>query len=210
MSAEFISDSRAAGCLLVFEGPSTSSPDIFRAVHRPQLEQGYTVVLPLFTYTVYGYEIEEDELPNSMPAIVLDRLTLTHSTSKTFSVLEKPDAVYAWNTLKLSTDTLRTNKHSQLLSNASISLSDSGIAVDCEFAEGNPQFSCVLVCREYDSPLLTVVELPQLIEFPVFITVSDPEKYTFALFGRDSQLGMEEEPVASVKFTLAVSGEIPL
>ena len=63
--------------------PSTSSPDIFRAVHRPQLEQGYTVALPLSTYTVYGYDIEEDELPNSMPAVVLDRLTLTHSTSKT-------------------------------------------------------------------------------------------------------------------------------
>ena len=61
---------------------------------------------------------------------------------------------------------------------------------------------------EYDSPLLTVVELPQLIEFPVFITVSDPENYTFALFGRDSQLGMEEEPVACVKFTLAMSGKI--
>ena len=79
VSAEFISDSRATGCLLVFEGPSTSSPDIFRAVHRPQLEQGYAVALPLSTYTVYGYDIEEDELPNSMPAVVLD----THSTSKT-------------------------------------------------------------------------------------------------------------------------------
>ena len=86
VSAEFISDSRAAGCLLVFEGSSTSSPDIFRAVHRPQLEQGYTVALPLSTYTVYGYDIEEDELPNSMPAVVLDRLTLTNSTSK-FCVL---------------------------------------------------------------------------------------------------------------------------
>ena len=64
VSAEFISDSRAAGCLLVFEETSTSSPDIFRAVHRPQLEQGYTVALPLSTYTVYGYDIEEDELPN--------------------------------------------------------------------------------------------------------------------------------------------------
>ena len=85
-----------------------------------------------------------------------------------------------------------------------------GIAVDCEFAEDNPQSSCVLVYREYDSPLLTVVELPQLIEFPVSITVSDPENYTFALFWRDSQLWMEEEPVACVKFTLAVSGEIPL
>ena len=83
----------------------------------------------------------------------------------------------------LSTDTLRTNKHSQLLSNASISLSGSGIAVDCEFAEGNSQSSCVLVYREYDSPLLTVVELPQLIEFPVSITVSDPETIPLPCLG---------------------------
>ena len=77
----FISDSQAAGCLLVLVGPSTS-PDIFRTLQRPHLEQGTTVRVPPSTYTVYGYDIEEDELPNTMPAVILDRQTITHSTSK--------------------------------------------------------------------------------------------------------------------------------
>ena len=75
---EFISDSRAAGCLLVLVGPSTS-PDIFRALHTPHLEQGTAVRVPPSTYTVYGYDIEEDELPNTMPAVALDRQTITNS-----------------------------------------------------------------------------------------------------------------------------------
>ena len=80
--AEFISDSRAAGCLLVLVGPSTS-PDIFRALQRPHLEQGTTVRVPPSTYTVYGYDIEaNNELPNTMPAVILDRQTLTNSNGK--------------------------------------------------------------------------------------------------------------------------------
>ena len=92
-------------------------------------------------------------------------------------------------------------KQSQILNNASVSLSSSGIVVDCEFVEGSPQSSCVLVYREYNSPLLTVADIPQLFDFPVSISVSDPENYTFALFGKDSELGMEEEPVVCVKYS---------
>ena len=78
---EFISDSRAAGCLLVLVGPSTS-PDIFRALQRPHLEQGTTVRVLPSTYTVYGYDIEEDELPNTMPAVILDRQTIIHKCNR--------------------------------------------------------------------------------------------------------------------------------
>ena len=80
---EFISDSRAAGCLLVLVGPSTF-PDIFRALQRSHLEQGTTVRVPPSTYTVYGYDIEEDELPNTMPAVTLDRQTITNSKSNRY------------------------------------------------------------------------------------------------------------------------------
>ena len=69
---EFITDSRAAGCLLVLQGPSSSSPDIFRTLQRTQLEQGSIIRVPPSTYTVYGYDIEEDWLPSTMPAVVLD------------------------------------------------------------------------------------------------------------------------------------------
>ena len=112
-------------------------------------------------------------------------------------------------TVYLLTDNIGDQKQSQRLSNASVSLSSSGIVVDCEFPESNSQSSCVLVYREYDSPLLTVADIPQLVDFPVSITASDLENYTFALFGKDSELGMEEEPVVSVKFIiLEDSGEV--
>ena len=112
------------------------------------------------------------------------------------------------NVVYLFTDAAIGNqKQSQILSNASVSLGSSGIVVDCEFAEDNPQSSCVLVYREYDSPLLTVADIPRLFDFPVSITVSGPENYTFALFGKNSDEGMEEEPVVCVKFILEGSGE---
>ena len=76
---EFISDSQAAGCLLVLVGPSTS-PDIFRALQRPHLEQGTTVRVPPSTYTVYGYDIEEDE-SNTMPAVILDKQSPTQNVT---------------------------------------------------------------------------------------------------------------------------------
>ena len=111
--------------------------------------------------------------------------------------------------MHLFTDSIDADqKQSQILSNASVSLSGSDIVVDCEFAEDKPQSSCVLVYREYDSPLLTVVEISKPIKFPVSITVSDPENYTFALFGKDSELGLEEEPVVCVKFILHELGVI--
>ena len=75
----------------------------------------------------------------------------------------------------------------------------STIEIDCEFSETYPQASCVLVYREYDSPLLTVVDIPQLFEFPVSITVDNPENYTFALFGKDGAV-MDEKPLVYVKF----------
>ena len=74
VTGEFITDSRAGGCLLVLHRPSSSSssPDIFRTLQRIQLEQGSTIRVPPSTYTVYGYDIEEDWLPNTMPAVVMN------------------------------------------------------------------------------------------------------------------------------------------
>ena len=108
----------------------------------------------------------------------------------------------------LFSDSFVADKYSQILSNASLSLIGSALVVNCQFAEGNPKTSCALVYREYDDQLLRVIDISQRFNFPVSISVSDPENYTFALFGKDSELGMEEEPVVSVKFTLADSGKV--
>ena len=94
----------------------------------------------------------------------------------------------------------KDSANSSCLNNSSISLSGSStIEIDCEFSETYPQASCVLVYREYDSPLLTVVDIPQLLHFPVSITVDSPENYTFALFGKNGAL-MEEKPLVFMKF----------
>ena len=86
------------------------------------------------------------------------------------------------------------------LNDANISLSGSStIDIDCEFSEAYPQASCVLVYREYDSPLLTVVDISQIFDFPLSLTLDDPKKYTFALFGKDGPL-IEEKPLVFVKF----------
>ena len=77
---EFVSGSRAAGCLVVLQGPPTF-PDIFTALLRTQ-SQGIvstTVAVPPSTYTVYGYDVEENDLPYSMPAVVLENLTIINS-----------------------------------------------------------------------------------------------------------------------------------
>ena len=93
----------------------------------------------------------------------------------------------------------KDSANSLYLSHASISLSGSStIEIDCEFSETYPQASCVLVYREYDSPLLTVVDIPQLFEFPISITVDSPENYTFALFGKDG-VRLAEDPLFFVK-----------
>ena len=113
-------------------------------------------------------------------------------------------------TFMLSFTDNATEKTSPLLKSANISRSDSTIIVDCQFTETHPKASCVLVYREYDSPLLTVIDIPQFLDFPVSITVEYPENYTFALFGKDSVLGMDKDPVVCIKFRLPVTGELPL
>ena len=70
---ELMSGSQAAGCLVVLQGPPTS-PDIFRALQRNQSGDtvSTTIPLPPSNYTVYGYDLEENGLPNTMPAVILE------------------------------------------------------------------------------------------------------------------------------------------
>ena len=94
---------------------------------------------------------------------------------------------------------------SQLLKSGNISGSGSTIVIDCEFVDVVQKASCVLVYREYGSPLLIVVDIPQLLQFPVSLAVDNPENYTFALFGKHSVTGMEEHPVITVKFSVNIA-----
>ena len=87
------------------------------------------------------------------------------------------------------------------MKSASISQRGSTVVIECEFSEVYPEASCLLVYREYGSPLLTVVDIPQLFDFPVSITVDSPENYTFSLFGKNGAMSFDEEPLVYTKFS---------
>ena len=84
-----------------------------------------------------------------------------------------------------------------------MSRNGSTIKIDCKFVKTYPEASCVLVYRKYDNLLLTVVDIPQL--FPITLTVDNHESYTFALFGKDDTIGMEEYPVITAKFKTIIT-----
>ena len=52
-----------------------------------------------------------------------------------------------------------------------------------------------------------MIELPRLFEFPVSITVDSPESYTFGLFGKDGEIGLDEEPLFYSKFNYCKNPE---
>ncbi|CAI7991644.1 hypothetical protein GBAR_LOCUS792 [Geodia barretti] len=178
---EFVSGSRAAGCLVVLQGPPTF-PDIFRALLRTHSQDNVstTVPVPPSTYTVYGYDVEENDLPYTVPAVVLENQTIMES----------------------GMDVMRSPNTSQILKSGNISRNGSTVVIDCQFSEVSPQTaSCVLVYREYGTALLTVVDMPHLLHFPVSLAVHSPENYTFALFGKHPVTGMEEQPLLTFKLS---------
>ena len=64
--------SQAAGCFLILQGSSVFA-DNFRVLKKTNSQEKISINLnvPPSTYAVYGYDVEENALPNSMPAVVL-------------------------------------------------------------------------------------------------------------------------------------------
>ena len=88
---------------------------------------------------------------------------------------------------------------STFLKSAKISKIGSEVTITCEFADGYHEASCVLIYREYNEPNLTVkVFNNSFHEFPATISVDDPDKFTFSLFGRNGE-EIEREPVIRIK-----------
>ena len=72
MTGEFVSNSAAKGVFIVLQSVDGSSPDVFRAVRRPESGMTLTDVIaavPPSTYLPAFYDLEEDGLPNSSPAV---------------------------------------------------------------------------------------------------------------------------------------------
>ena len=85
------------------------------------------------------------------------------------------------------------------LTRAELSVNGSEVTIRCEFTDDYPEASCVLVCREYNDPYLTVEEYDRSTEFPVTISVDNTESYTCALFGKNGTDGFDSEPVIKLK-----------
>ena len=96
----------------------------------------------------------------------------------------------------LITDTNST-EDSEFLTRAELSITGSEVTIRCEFTDDYPEASCVLVCREYNDPYLTVEEYDRSTEFPVtrMLSVDNSEKYTCALFGKNGTSEIDEKPV---------------
>ena len=92
----------------------------------------------------------------------------------------------------LITDTNSTNT-SKFLTRAELSVTGSEVTIRCEFTDDKA--SCVLVCREYNDPYLTVEKYNRSTEFPVTISVDNTERYTCALFGKSGTGEIDEKPV---------------
>ena len=71
MTLQFINNSRAVGGLLVFQSYN-GPPDEFRVLLRSGSDLTVTAMIsvPPSTYTLYVYDLEEDGMPNKMPAIL--------------------------------------------------------------------------------------------------------------------------------------------
>ena len=96
------------------------------------------------------------------------------------------------------TDSEPTSK-STILTRATISVTGSQVTVDCEFAVECPLALCVFIYREYNNSTLTVTDYSPTTDFPVSVTVDQPEKFTFAILGVNCEGAIEERPATSLK-----------
>ena len=198
----FMNQSRAAGCMLVFQGQGLPNfPDVFRVIERTESEKIISTILniPSSKYIVFGYDLEENVLPNTIAAVKLENeISINTGLAKLANSKMSVFIIY--------TTGGQCAKTSQLLKSVSITRVESTIFIDCEFRNADHQTSCVLVYREYNGSLLRVLDIPQFFHFPVTLTVDNAEKFTFALFGKHAVKGMEKEPVVCVMLSVQGAG----
>ena len=63
MTGESITNFHAKGCFIVLQG-SHNTADIYQVLSRNKQSVSGTVIAPSSNYTVYGYDIEDNALPN--------------------------------------------------------------------------------------------------------------------------------------------------
>ena len=87
VTGEFVSNSAAKGVFIVLQSVDGSSPDVFRAVLRPESGMTLTDVIaaiPPSTYLLAFYDLEEDGLPNSSPAVEQSNTVIVEEEGENF------------------------------------------------------------------------------------------------------------------------------
>ena len=84
-------------------------------------------------------------------------------------------------------------------------LTGSRVKIDCVFKDIE-EASCVVVYREYGNVNIQVKEyLKNDTEFPLHIDIDDnPEKYTFAVFGKNNS-DIDERPITKTRLQITMS-----
>ena len=95
-----------------------------------------------------------------------------------------------------------TNATSEFIKDASISISRSTVQITCEFSEDYPESSCVLVYREYGNTTLVVEEYTRNRPSDNIVLDKSDRAYTFAIFGRNGNAGIDPKPVATKRYIL--------
>ena len=78
VTGELITNSHAKGCFIVLQG-SHNTADIYQVLSR---SVSGTIIAPSSNYTVYGYDIEDNALPNSLPAVVIETIVNINNSKK--------------------------------------------------------------------------------------------------------------------------------
>ena len=89
VTGEFVSNSAAKGVFIVLKPVDGSSPDVFRAVLRPESGMILTDVIeniPPSTYLAFFYDLEEDGLPNSSPAFEQSNTVTVEGEGESFFI----------------------------------------------------------------------------------------------------------------------------
>ena len=80
ITAKFIQGTKAKGCFAVFQC-EYGSPDVFRALLLPNLNS-VIIDVPASTYSMLVYDLEEDGLPNTKPAVEQSRTVTVEGGGK--------------------------------------------------------------------------------------------------------------------------------
>ena len=186
ITAKFIEGTKAKGCFAVFQC-EYGSPDVFRALLLPNLNS-VIIDVPASTYSMLVYDLEEDGLPNTKPAVEQSRTVTVEGGGKCLLIY------YTWLTFVTDSDSV-SDIESLILKRASFVWSGLAVSFTCEFKEGIEGASCVLVYREYGDETLVVVEYPQnSTVFPVTLSVGSGQYYTFAIFGKHGS-NLDQRPI---------------